>query len=62
MRKILRLGDMAAGGRQLDQLHDLLGLRAIVQPRADLPAEEARLAAIEVGTRCDAPPTVSQGQ
>ncbi len=48
MRKILRLGDMASGGRQLAQLHDLLGLRAVVQPRTDLPEAEARLAAIEV--------------
>jgi GTP pyrophosphokinase len=48
MRKILRLGDMAGGGRRLEQLHDLLGLRAIVQPRADLPGAQARLAAIEV--------------
>lgn len=48
MRKILRLGDMAAGGRQLGQLGDLLGLRAIVQPRLDLPEEDARLAATEV--------------
>lgn len=48
MRKILRLGDMASGGRRLEQLCDLLGLRAIVQPRADLPEDEARLASIEV--------------
>ena len=48
MRKILRLGDMAAGGRRLEQLHDLLGLRAIVQPRTDLPEDQARLAAVEV--------------
>lgn len=51
MRKILRLGNMAAGGRRLEQLHDLLGLRAIVQPRADLPEEEARLAAVEARFR-----------
>lgn len=48
MRKILRLGDMAAGGRRLEMLNDLLGLRAIVQSRSDLLADEARLAAIEV--------------
>jgi len=28
---------------------DLLALRAIVQPRADVPEEEARLATTEVG-------------
>ena len=50
MRKILRLGDMAGGGRRLEQLHDLLGLRAIVQPRADLPEAQAHLAAVEVST------------
>ncbi len=42
MKKLLRLGDMARGGRRHDQVFDLLGMRAVVQPRQDLPPDEVR--------------------
>jgi len=45
MRKLLRLDNLAAGGRRRDELWDLLGLRAIVEPRADLPPAQAEAAA-----------------
>lgn len=45
LKKLLRLGNTAAGGRARGQLYDLMGLRAIVQPRADLPPEAAEAAA-----------------
>jgi (p)ppGpp synthase/HD superfamily hydrolase len=38
LKKLLRLGNTAAGGRARAQLYDLIGLRAVVQPRTDLPA------------------------
>ncbi|KAL4856897.1 putative GTP diphosphokinase CRSH1 [Chlorella vulgaris] len=41
LKKLLRLGNTAAGGRARAQLYDLIGLRAVVQPRTDLPADEA---------------------
>ena len=41
LKKLLRLGNTAAGGRARAQLYDLMGLRAVVQPRTDLPADEA---------------------
>jgi len=47
MRKLLRLQDPAAGSRRLGQMYDLLGLRAVVLPRGDLPAEEAEAAAVQ---------------
>lgn len=47
LKKLLRLGNTAAGGRQRAQLYDLMGLRAVVQPRADLPEAEAEAAAAE---------------
>ena len=37
LKKLLRLGNTAAGGRARAQLYDLMGLRVVVQPRADLP-------------------------
>lgn len=37
LKKLLRLGNTAAGGRARAQLYDLMGLRAIVTPRDDLP-------------------------
>lgn len=49
MKKLLRLGNMSAGGRTRDQVYDLLGLRCVVQPRADLPPDEAELLATKVG-------------
>lgn len=47
MKKMLRLGDTAAGGRRLDEVYDLLGVRAVVAPRDDLPEAEAEAAAAE---------------
>jgi hypothetical protein len=47
MRKLLRLQDPAAGSRRLGQMYDLLGLRAVVLPREDLPAGEAEAAAVQ---------------
>lgn len=46
-RKLLRLDNLAAGGRSPDQLWDLLGLRAIVVPRPDLAPPVAEAAAEE---------------
>jgi (p)ppGpp synthase/HD superfamily hydrolase len=47
MRKLLRLNDPAAGSRRLGQMYDLLGMRAVVLPRKDLPLEEAEAAAVQ---------------
>jgi (p)ppGpp synthase/HD superfamily hydrolase len=47
MRKLLRLQDPAAGSRRLGQMFDLLGLRAVVLPREDLPPAEAEAAAVQ---------------
>jgi hypothetical protein len=47
MRKLLRLQDPAAGSRRLGQMYDLLGLRAVVLPRVDLPPAEAEAAAVQ---------------
>ncbi|KXZ53528.1 hypothetical protein GPECTOR_7g978 [Gonium pectorale] len=45
MKKLLHLGDMAKGGRSREELYDLLGMRAIVQPADFLPPGEAEAAA-----------------
>jgi hypothetical protein len=45
MKKLLRLERLGAGGRRRDQVYDLLGLRALVAPRGDLPPAEAEAAA-----------------
>jgi (p)ppGpp synthase/HD superfamily hydrolase len=47
MRKLLRLNDPAAGSRRLGQMYDLLGMRAVVLPRKDLPEAEAEAAAVQ---------------
>jgi GTP pyrophosphokinase len=47
LKKLLRLGDTARGGRALGEIYDLLGLRAVVLPREDLPPEEAEEAATQ---------------
>ena len=49
MKKLLRLGDMAKGGRERDEVTDLLGMRVVLHPRADLPPDEAEQAAMQVG-------------
>ena len=48
MKKLLRLDDVARGGRGRDEVYDLLGLRVIVTPYPGMPAEEAELAATQV--------------
>ena len=53
MKKLLRLGDMARGGRERGEVYDLLGIRAVVQPRADLPPDTAEQAAVQVSDCCD---------
>ncbi len=47
MKKLLRLGDMAKGGRRPEEIFDLLGLRAVVQPRTDLPPDEVRMRVVQ---------------
>eukprot|EP00887_Chlorella_sp_A99_P003103 scaffold9.g3103.t1 len=47
LKKLLRLGDTARGGRARSEVYDLLGLRCVVEPRADLPAGEAEAAAAQ---------------
>jgi len=42
MKKLLRLDEFSKGGRQKEDIHDVLGLRAVVQPREDLPPDEVR--------------------
>ena len=48
MKKLLRLGDMAKGGRERDEVFDLLGMRVVLLPRTDLPADDAEQAAVQV--------------
>lgn len=40
MKKLLRLEDLSKGGRSKEEIFDVLGMRAIVQPRQDLPPVE----------------------
>ncbi len=47
MKKLLRLDDLAAGGREREDVHDLLALRVIVEPHGDLPPDEAEAAAAQ---------------
>lgn len=49
LKKLLRLGEMARGGRRRAEIYDLMGVRLVVQPRRDLPPEEAEAAAAQVG-------------
>ncbi len=48
MKKLLRMDDVAKGGRGRDEVYDLLGMRVIVTPYPDLPVEEGELAATQV--------------
>ena len=47
MKKLLRLGNTAKGGRSRGEVYDLIGLRAVVVPRSDLSPTEADAAAID---------------
>ena len=42
MKKLLRLEDLSKGGRQREDIYDVLGMRAVVQPRTDLPQAQVR--------------------
>lgn len=52
MKKLLRLDDVAKGGRGRDEVYDLLGLRVIVAPLQGLSAEDGELAATQVRLIC----------
>lgn len=47
--QLLRLGETARGGRSRAEIYDLMGVRAVVLPRVDLPQAEAEEAAAQVG-------------
>ncbi|KAK9842544.1 hypothetical protein WJX81_005255 [Elliptochloris bilobata] len=47
MKKLLRLDDLAAGGRERAGVHDLLALRVVVDPRPDLPPDQAEAACVQ---------------
>lgn len=47
LKKVLRLGDMTKGGRTLREIYDLVGLRAIIVPRRDLPQAVAEDRALQ---------------
>ncbi|KAG1659807.1 hypothetical protein FOA52_002143 [Chlamydomonas sp. UWO 241] len=47
MKKLLRLEDLSKGGRSRDEVYDVLGMRAVVSPRPDLPVAEAEALAAE---------------
>ena len=49
MKKLLGLGHMTRGGREREEVFDLIGIRAVVHPRPDLPADIAEQAAVQVG-------------
>lgn len=48
MKKLLRLDDMAKGGRGRDEIYDLLGMRVVVAPLPGTPLETAAIAATQV--------------
>jgi len=50
MKKLLGLGHMARGGRERQEVFDLIGIRAVVQPRPDLPPDTAEQAAVQVNS------------
>jgi hypothetical protein len=54
MRKLLRLDDLTAARRSRADLHDLLGLRVIVEPRQGLDAASAEDAAVAACYRLQA--------
>ena len=51
MKKLLRLDDLAAGGRERGDIFDLLALRVVVDPRPDLPVDEAEGACVQARRR-----------
>ena len=51
MKKLLRLDDLAAGGRGRGDIFDLLALRVVVDPRPDLPADQAEAACVQARRR-----------
>ncbi len=46
MKKLLRLSEVARGGRRREDIFDLMGLRVVVAPRDDLPQAAAEEAAV----------------
>jgi len=48
MKKLLGLGQMARGGRERQEVFDLIGIRAVVHPRPDLPPDTAEQATVQV--------------
>ena len=54
MKKLLRLDDMARGGRARDEIYDLLGMRVVVAPLPGTPPETAAIAATQASpcARC----------
>ena len=51
MKKLLRLGDLAAGGRERGDIFDLLALRVVIDPRPDLPVDQAEAACAQARRR-----------
>ncbi|GAX72693.1 hypothetical protein CEUSTIGMA_g149.t1 [Chlamydomonas eustigma] len=47
MKKMLRLEDLSRGGRQREEIYDVLGMRVIVLPRPELPIAESEAMASE---------------
>ena len=50
MKKLLQLDNLSAGGRARSAVHDILGVRVVLQPRLNLLAHEAESDAIRVWT------------
>lgn len=54
MKKLLRLDDMAKGGRAREEVYDLLGMRVVVAPLPGMPPETAAMAATQASlARCE---------
>ena len=54
MKKLLRLDDMAKGGRGRDEIYDLLGMRVVVAPLPGTPVETTAIAATQASLVHDA--------
>ena len=48
MKKLLRLDDIARGGRGRGEVFDLLGLRVVVSPNEGIPLEDGEAMAAQV--------------